>query len=213
MKKSNQLIFIDDSGDPGFKTKRGASRLFVIACIIFNDHIDAEFASASLKMLKKQLGWKQEREFKFHRATEEQKSAFFQSLKSLNFHVYATIVDKSLIIKPPIKKSDSFYQEIILRTLHNINEMNNAIIFLDGKTSKNYRNRSVAKIRQSLNKNTRRMIQFRLKDSRNDILIQLADMIAGSIRVKYDPEKSIKTDYLRLIKNKINLLSFYEDKK
>ena len=37
--KSKQLIFMDDSGDPGFKLKRGSSELFVIVCVIFDSPV------------------------------------------------------------------------------------------------------------------------------------------------------------------------------
>lgn len=188
---------------------RGASRMFVIACIVFDDYVDAEFASASLKILKKQLGWKQEREFKFHRATDEQKSIFFKALKPLNFQVYATVVNKTYITEPSLKKGDSFYQKVILKTLDSISDMREANIYLDGKAGKNYRNRSVAKVRQALNRSTRRMAQLKLEDSKDDILIQLADMVAGSIRAKTDPDKSIKNDYLSSICDKIIQLSSY----
>lgn len=36
------LIFIDDSGDPGFKLDKGSSKVFVIACVIFDDGLEAE---------------------------------------------------------------------------------------------------------------------------------------------------------------------------
>ena len=35
------LIFLDDSGDPGFKVKKGSSPCFVIALAIFDDHLEA----------------------------------------------------------------------------------------------------------------------------------------------------------------------------
>lgn len=31
------LVFIDDSGDPGFKLDKGSSRFFVICSVIFDD--------------------------------------------------------------------------------------------------------------------------------------------------------------------------------
>ena len=36
------IIFIDDSGDPGFKVEKGSSVVFVIALVIFDDPLDAE---------------------------------------------------------------------------------------------------------------------------------------------------------------------------
>lgn len=205
MKKSGQFIFIDDSGDPGFKTNKGASRMFVIACIVFDDDVDAEFAGVSLKMLKKRLGWKQEREFKFHRATEEQKEVFFKNIKNYNFKVRAVVVDKTKITEPKLKKSDSFYNYIITSVLQRFKKMRGAQIKLDGSGSKDFRRRSTSNLRKTLNQNKQyKVADFALEDSRDSALIQLADMIAGSIRAKYDPDKKIKQDYLRIIKTKID---------
>ncbi|MFA5033728.1 MAG: DUF3800 domain-containing protein [bacterium] len=36
------LVFLDDSGDPGFKVEKGSSPVFVIALVVFDDHLDAE---------------------------------------------------------------------------------------------------------------------------------------------------------------------------
>ena len=36
------LVFIDDSGDPGFKLQKGSSPVFIIACVIFDDELEAE---------------------------------------------------------------------------------------------------------------------------------------------------------------------------
>lgn len=36
------IVFIDESGDAGFKTRQGSSRSFIIALIIFDNEFDAE---------------------------------------------------------------------------------------------------------------------------------------------------------------------------
>ncbi len=206
-----QLIFVDDSGDPGFKIKNGASRMFVIACVVFDSLYTAEFASAGIKVLKEKLGWKQIREFKFHRATEEQKEAFFRDIKKYDFYVRAVVVDKTKIVEPQLKRSDSFYNYIITQVLQRFREMNNAYIKLDGSGSRDFRRRSTSNLRKTLNKdNQYKVVNFKLEDSRDDVLIQLADMVAGCIRAKYDPDKKIKHNYLRYIKSKIVDIWEYE---
>jgi len=42
------IVFIDDSGDPGFKIMRGSSAVFVLAFVIFNDELEAEKTSLLL---------------------------------------------------------------------------------------------------------------------------------------------------------------------
>lgn len=204
MPKYQQLIFIDDSGDPGFKLKRGSSQLFVIACVIFNSPISAEYTAASLKMLKEQMSWRQEREFKFHRANDEQKKLFFNTVKKHDFKIRAIVVDKSKISEPNLKKSESFYSYVVQEVLDDYKGMKRARISLDGSGNKNYRKKSTAKIRQAVNKNSRRMVEFRLVDSRDSVLIQLADMIAGAIMAKYDRNKRSRHDYLRMLKFQVD---------
>ena len=203
MAKYQQLIFIDDSGDPGFKLKGGSSQLFVIACIIFDSPISAEYTAANLKMLKEQMGWKQEREFKFHRANDEQKKLFFDTIKKHEFKIRAIVIDKSKITEPSLKKSESFYSYVIKQVLDNYNDMKMARIYLDGSGNKSFRKKSTAEIRQAINKGSHRMTEFRLVDSRDSVLIQLADMVAGAIHAKYDKTKRLKHDYLRTIKAQI----------
>ena len=49
------LVFIDDSGDPGFKFDRGSSRFFVIVLLIFNDELEAEKTAIAIKELRRSL--------------------------------------------------------------------------------------------------------------------------------------------------------------
>lgn len=142
-------VYIDDSGEPGFKLNKGFGNIFTIACIVF------------------------------------------EAVQSCRFSIVATVVDKSQVSAPRLKKSDSFYQLTIIDTLKRIDNLHDADIFLDGKSGKNYRNRSAAAIRHALNSGRRQTKNFRMANSKNDPLIQLADMVAGAIRAKY----SHKPDY------------------
>ena len=49
------LVLIDDSGDPGFKIGRGSSQFFVIACVIFDDELDAEETALIIKRYRRSL--------------------------------------------------------------------------------------------------------------------------------------------------------------
>jgi Protein of unknown function (DUF3800) len=43
------LVFIDESGDPGFKLKRGSTPIFVAALVAFRDHDQARAAQAAIE--------------------------------------------------------------------------------------------------------------------------------------------------------------------
>lgn len=145
------------------------------------------------------------REFKFHRATEEQKEIFFRNVKSYDFHIRAVVVDKTQIIEPELKKSDSFYSYMITNVLQRDENMNSARIKLDGSGSKDFRRRFTSNLRKNLNYGGKyKIASFSLEDSRDSVLIQLADMVAGSIRVKYNPDKKVVRDYLKILRSKID---------
>jgi hypothetical protein len=67
----SQLVFIDDAGDPGFKTESGSSKYFVIACVIFDDNLIAEETSLAMKKHRRTIGWRDEQEFKFSKTKKE----------------------------------------------------------------------------------------------------------------------------------------------
>ena len=203
MAKYHQLIFIDDSGDPGFKFNRGSSRYFVIACVIFDNKKDSEIVSQKLGTLKQEMAWIKTREFKFHRANDRQKDLFFNSIKHLPFKVRAIVVDKSKVIETRMSQH-SFYLQTIIYVLDQYVDMNKAQIYLDGRGNRTFQKQSSAAIRKILNTNRQRMNEFRFLNSRNNILIQMADMIAGAIAAKYDSNKRLRKDYTKIIQSHID---------
>ncbi|HKZ35403.1 MAG TPA: DUF3800 domain-containing protein, partial [Patescibacteria group bacterium] len=64
------LVFVDDSGDPGFNLEKGASKFFVIACIIFDDELQAEKTAVAIKELRRELKFPDEVEFKFNKSKQ-----------------------------------------------------------------------------------------------------------------------------------------------
>lgn len=45
------IVFIDDSGDPGFKLDKGSSAFSVITLVIFDDALEAEKVALAIKEL------------------------------------------------------------------------------------------------------------------------------------------------------------------
>ena len=195
-----QLIFIDDSGDPGLPPKWLKSRYFLVVCVVFKDAIDAELVGANLKVLKRDMKWKQEHEFKFNKTNNTHREQFFKAVRKYNFTVRAIVVDKKTYRLPSGLRADSFYQFAIKELLNSYREMKDAKVYLDGKAGKNYRLRSGSYLRKELNKASHRLEELKFVDSKADVLIQLADMMAGAIRRKYEYDDA---ELFKLIKSKI----------
>lgn len=57
------LVFLDDSGDPGFKVKKGSSPCFVIALVMFDDPLQMEECAVEIKKLRRKLRLNHQFEF------------------------------------------------------------------------------------------------------------------------------------------------------
>ena len=138
MTKSKQFVFIDDAGDAGFKFKRGSSRYFVIACVVFSSESDAEYAGANIRVLRRKLNWKPDHEFKFNKNRREHKIAFLNEMKKHNFTIRAIVVDKTEIHDHALlSNTNKFYLFIIKEALDRFGaELKNARIYLDGKVTR-----------------------------------------------------------------------------
>jgi hypothetical protein len=73
------LVFIDESGDPGFRLGRGSSAVFVTALVAFRDHAQARATHAAIEAAAARLGIKPE--FKFSKCRPEIRDAFFAAIQ------------------------------------------------------------------------------------------------------------------------------------
>jgi len=99
------LIFVDDSGDPGFKLEKGSSRYFVIAMVIFDDNLEAEKTALEIKKLKRDLGFPDETEFKFSKSRNEVKKRFLSTVSVSNFRIRCLVVDKKLVYSHELRNN------------------------------------------------------------------------------------------------------------
>jgi hypothetical protein len=89
------LVFIDESGDPGFKVATGSSPIFVLAMVIFDDHTEAVRTQALVAATLARLGIKPE--FKFNKCRADLRDRFFDAVEHCRFRVRAIVVSKQAI--------------------------------------------------------------------------------------------------------------------
>ena len=87
-------VFIDDSGDAGFKLERGSSEHLVIACCVFDSAEDAEITADKIRNFRISLNWHPQQEFKFSKTREDIRLGFFQAVLSCKFFVRSIVIDK-----------------------------------------------------------------------------------------------------------------------
>lgn len=200
------LVFIDESGDAGFKLHRGSSEVFVIIAVIFVDDLEAERTAVAIKEMRRNMGFSDKVEFKFNKSRKAIREEFLITINEFDFKICSIIVKKKDIRSLELKNNkDSFYGFIIKMLLqHSNNSILQASIKIDGSGNRVFRKSFLTYLRKQLNSRQKKVIKrCRLVNSRNNVLIQMADMIAGSIRRSYDGQKTDHNNYRRIIKKHI----------
>lgn len=200
------LVFIDDSGDPGFKFDKGSTSHFVIALVIFDDELEAEKTAVAIKELKRKIGFRDRDEFRFFKTKNEFKKMFLETVNPFGFRVRCLVVDKSIIISEELRNNkNSFYAYFIKEVLKNNNDtILDAKIRLDGSGDKIFRRNFITYLRKELNSGKKKIVlDCKMIDSKENVLVQLADMVAGSINRAENKEKKDRFEYKNIIKKRI----------
>lgn len=206
----NQHVFIDDSGDPGFKLNKGSSSHFVISCVIFDDSLDAEEVALTIKKYRKLLGWGEQREFKFNKTQKKYIKELLVIVAKLNFRIRAICVDKSTIRSPElINKQNSFYNYVIKEVLSKSINLINADVRLDGHSGREYKKSASTYLRREVNLRTHKIAKVRFVDSRTNNLIQLADLVAGSI-LRSQSNKTDSGEYVKILEERIEDVWYFK---
>lgn len=198
------LIFMDESGDTGFKLKTASSRFFVLTIVIFEDLESAEKANQAIKELHEELNFSNQKEFKFSTGTSNKfKVAFLKKLSRQDFRYRSIVIDKAKLAKiNPKNPEDSLYMlvtdQLFLRAQDRIE---NASLFIDRTAqSKKFIQKFNTYLKRKLNTNIKKVIgEVRHKDSKRNNLLQLADMVCGAIYRKYNRKDD---KYYKLIKKR-----------
>lgn len=202
------LVFLDDSGDPGFKIRQGSTPCFVIALVIFDDHLEAERCAVAIKELRRTLHFSDSTEFRFSHSSQGTRLAFLVRAAKYNFRVRAIIMDKSCIYSEELRRSkESFYRYAIKMVLKNsFGTIQGARLKIDGHGDREFRRELQSYLRRELMSHSGQppiLSDLKIVDSRTNVLIQLADMVAGTLRRHAEGEKSDAILYREAIGKRI----------
>jgi len=167
-----QYFYIDESGDAELQGQASSSSHFVIAMVQLPDRAPLRPLINLRKALNTSAGF----EFKYHKTTAVQKECFFKDILGIQFRVRAVILDKARIGMMFNKLSP---QELTIEL-----DIANEILIIDGATTMFCRNLRVQFTEWC--KREKRIRPFKNiigADSRNEDGLQVADMVAGAIRL------------------------------
>ena len=173
--------------------------------VIFKESIDAEETALKIKKLRKTLKKSDKFEFKFNKCNRELREIFLKEIKTCNFSYRAIVFNKEIIYSSHLRYSKEDFYNFSLREVleHNNNTIENAKIRLDGRGDRLFRRQLASYLRRCLNSKTNKVMKnLRFRNSQGDVLIQMADMIAGSLRRNFDHNTQDFNVYRKIIKSK-----------
>ncbi|MBO5441637.1 MAG: DUF3800 domain-containing protein [Alphaproteobacteria bacterium] len=196
-----QLVFIDESGDPGFDIAHGASSYFVIAVVIFNSMDAVNSMITGIEDLKRELNIHDE--LKFSKASHENRLKYIETINKYTFFSKIIVVNKNIITSHDLRNKPRLFYNFILKQVLTHSPILEAKVILDGKGNKHFRDELKSYLKRE---NDNKIKDFSLKDSKKDCLVQVADTIASAIAWGYKNNNPIYEKSFN--KNKIHIWEF-----
>lgn len=196
-----QLVFIDESGDPGFKSN--SSQNFAFALVIFDDMDNAEAVDKAISQIA--VMCKHKSEFKYSKSCNNVKNTFFTEISKYPFKAKVIYVNKMIVQSSELRQdSNKFYNYFLKQVITHAN-LTQASIKIDGKKDA-VKQELVYYLRTQARES---VAKIKYEDSKNNRLIQLADMIVGLVAHACAPTATTdQKQWLKLLKSKLDIWQF-----
>ena len=198
--------FIDEFGNHDLDTnKGGASRFFVLVAVLVSEEGLKDLEIGAEKIRKKYF---QTGEMKSSGVgnSHKRRVAILKSLENLDFKFYSLVVDKDRINKDSgLQYKKSFLKHINGKVFNRLfSRFSDVHIIADEHGSDEYKSSFKSYIERFHKPDMFYLSKFDLVQSKNNILVQLADFVVGSIAKVYEKKvpSELKEEYLSLIKKR-----------
>ena len=195
------FIYADESGDTGLKFEKASSQHFVLVAIIIRNKQDQEQILQIIQQFKDDIRKKKHYEIKFRNLSKNQRRKLLTRLKQAPFRILAIMADKTKSPATPMSLYD-YLQKLLENNTASIKE---ARLKVDGQISPEHA-RQINPQLKSVNGDKKNSVikTIHFVDSKKHPCIQLADMIAGSL--KHSINSTSTNTYRKLIEHKIDYL-------
>lgn len=186
-------MYLDDSGDGGFKFGQGSTSHLVMAASIFRDPEHITAAADLIEQCSRHN--RQTREFKYSKTKDRVKDCFFRCITPATFDVRTIIIEKRLIYSDHLRSHPAALKSYAIRMLmtKNHGQIRDAKLFIDGQDTRAFGMQDSDYLMRIVNRESPGTLsEIRHVDSSVSRPIQLADMVAGAInrRVRTDRPSS-----------------------
>ena len=200
----DELAFIDEFGDNGLDfSKSGTSTHFIVSAVIIEESKLNELET-QVESIRSKYFQKGEMKSKSIGINDERRIKILKSLLDVDFHFFSIVVDKRRLKTKGFEYKQSFYKHLHTRLDSELFRLFPSIKIVADEHGHdkfkqefiNYVNRR--HIRDLFNQN------FILSNSKSSPLIQLADIISGTLARCFEVSKisNVKDQFFALLKSK-----------
>ncbi len=177
------LVFVDESGDAGFKIGRGSSTHFVVATVCFQDRRIADACDDAIGAFRTRIGLSDRFEFHFSQTRDDITLDLLREVSTFDFTFTACFIDKTSADQLAAQTSDNhLLSDLVGTALCLLPELREAIVVIDGQMPKAVQSRIGRRLKE-LNRKRNfcliRKVKFRRSHGNN--LLQMADAVSGAI--------------------------------
>lgn len=198
-------VFLDDSGDSGHKFEKGSTKFVVISACIFKSPESITQAQELISDARTQRApdgsvYRVEREFKYSSTRRAHKDAFFEALKPADFVIKTIYVNKQRLYSKKFLEDPNSLKSYLIQALITspFSPLVNAKLVIDGQDTRAFnmpdRDYFLNKVAQ-LSPGAVTSVEW--ADSKENALIQLADMVAGATRKKLEDLCPVATGHFQ----------------
>lgn len=194
------FVFIDESGDPGFKLARGSTEVFVAAMVAFENSEAATATQTAIESVAARLRISDE--FRFNKSRHEVRDAFFKGIEKCAFRVRAIVVKKALIYSPHLRSDKEAFYSFFVRSMLSFDGglLRGATVIIDGSGDRTFKRELKTYLRKRLEPGALKDVRF--SNSQSDRLVQLADMCAGAIARSYKTDRDFPGRWRAMLRPK-----------
>lgn len=184
------LVFLDESGDTGFKMESGSSLYFTVALILFEENDEAQAADDRIRLLRHELAKPETFEFHFKENSDAVREAFFNAVAPYSFFYFGIVIDKAKLYGESLTTKDAFYKYVCGLVFESAKPyLDDAIVKIDKSGNREFQNQLSSYLKKKINPKepdkNKHIQKVVAQDSASNNLLQLADMVCGAIARSY----------------------------
>jgi len=201
------LVFLDESGDTGFKIDAGSSPLFTIALVLFEEEEEANAADQRIRLLRRELAKPESLEFHFKENSDAVRDAFFQAVSPYNFFYCGIVIDKARLYGQSLTTKDAFYKYVCGLVFESAKPyLDSAIVKVDKSGNRDFQRQLSGYLKTKINPKdpeaSKHIKKVVAQDSSGNNLLQLADMVCGAIARSYRRESAQADRFRRQLRHR-----------